>query len=145
MATRARIGVQLADDSILSVYHHYDGYPEWLGKQLEEHYNSYELASELIDGGDMSVCWTNERWDAQPNEFGGTTRSEVEEYGPNYYSYRGEKCEPRLDETLGAYANKQHGEEYHYFWSQKYDMWVCIDMHQFCESEKDPQVVSIPR
>ena len=36
MATRARIGVQLADDSILSVYHHYDGYPEWLGKQLEE-------------------------------------------------------------------------------------------------------------
>jgi len=30
MATRSRIALQLTDDSFLSVYHHWDGYPEWL-------------------------------------------------------------------------------------------------------------------
>ena len=37
MGTRARIGILLPDDSILSVYHHWDGYPEWLGVTLVEH------------------------------------------------------------------------------------------------------------
>ena len=69
MATRSRIGIQLKDDSVLSVYHHWDGYPEWLGKQLVEHFNTKEKATELIDGGDMSVCWTKERWDSEPNQY----------------------------------------------------------------------------
>ena len=34
MATRSRIGYVLKDDSIVSVYHHWDGYPEWLGNIL---------------------------------------------------------------------------------------------------------------
>ena len=34
MATRSRIGIQLKDNSVLSVYHHWDGYPEWLGRLL---------------------------------------------------------------------------------------------------------------
>ena len=40
MATRSRIGLQLADGAILSVYHHWDGYPEWLGVMLEKNYNT---------------------------------------------------------------------------------------------------------
>ena len=59
MATRSRIGIELSDGSILSAYHHWDGYPEWLGRILKTHYNSKELAAELIDGGDMSSAWTN--------------------------------------------------------------------------------------
>ena len=36
MSTRARIGLLLPDDlSVLSVYHHWDGYPEWLGVTLK--------------------------------------------------------------------------------------------------------------
>ena len=54
MATRSRIGIELKDGSILSVYHHWDGYPQWLGRILKTHYNSREQAAELIDGGDMS-------------------------------------------------------------------------------------------
>ena len=61
MATRSRIGIELKDGSILSSYHHWDGYPEWLGRILKTHYNSREQAAELIDGGDMSCAWTNER------------------------------------------------------------------------------------
>ena len=57
MSTRARIGLELKNGSILSVYHHWDGYPEWLGRILKTHYNARSLAAELIDGGDMS-CLT---------------------------------------------------------------------------------------
>ena len=55
MATRSRIGIQIGND-ILSAYHHWDGYPEWLGRILKTHYNTKEKVAELIDGGDMSVA-----------------------------------------------------------------------------------------
>ena len=48
MATRSRIGLELKDGSILSAYHHWDGYESWLGRILNTHYNYYEKASELI-------------------------------------------------------------------------------------------------
>ncbi len=56
MGTRSRIGIQLKDDSILSVYHHWDGYPEWLGVKLEQFFYTRDLVSELMDGGNMSSC-----------------------------------------------------------------------------------------
>jgi hypothetical protein len=54
MATRSRIGIELSDGSILSSYHHYDGFPEWLGRILKTHYNAKSLVEELVDGGDMT-------------------------------------------------------------------------------------------
>ena len=65
MSTRSRIGILLPDDSILSVYHHWDGYPEWLGVTLEEHFNTYEKASELIDGGNMGCCYSDNEYNAE--------------------------------------------------------------------------------
>ena len=59
MGTRSRIGKQLADGSILSVYCHYDGYPEFNGRVLRDYFSSVDKVSELIDGGDMSCTWTN--------------------------------------------------------------------------------------
>jgi hypothetical protein len=138
MATRARIGLELADGSILSSYHHWDGYPEWLGRILKTHYNSKELAAELIDGGDMSTCWTNERW---TGDRWGSYPNKVEEYGPQYYSQRGENCPPRLDADLCEYLLPNNSEEYAYVF--RAGEWVCYDMHQFDDS-KLPEVVEIP-
>ena len=56
MATRSRIGIELKDGSILSAYHHWDGYPQWLGRILNTHYNTKTKVVQLIDGGDMSVA-----------------------------------------------------------------------------------------
>ena len=42
MGTRSRIGIQLKDDSILSVYCHWDGYPSFNGRVLREFYNTPE-------------------------------------------------------------------------------------------------------
>ena len=125
MATRSRIGIVLSDGSILSAYHHWDGYPEWLGRILNTHYNAKSLAEELIDGGDMSVAWTDERWD----------ESGVQGvYGPQYYSQRGDDCPPRLDANLNEYLGD--GEEYAYLFTN--GEWVCYDLHE------TPKVVDIP-
>ena len=120
MATRSRIGIELADGSILSAYHHWDGYPEWLGRILKTHYNSKELAAELIDGGDMSTCWN------ENNE-------------PEYYSSRGEDCPPRLDNDMNEFFTD--GEEYAYLFTR--GEWVCYNMNQFDDS-KLPEIVEIP-
>ena len=69
MSTRSRIGILLPDDSILSVYHHWDGYPEWLGVTLKEHFNTYEKASELIDGGNMGSCYSDNEYNSETGEY----------------------------------------------------------------------------
>ena len=128
MATRSRIGIQLPDDSILSVYCHWDGYPEFNGVKLKEHFNSYEKASELIDGGDISALWTNAGWD---NE----TLSEV---GPLYYSSRGDDCPPRHDANIYDYL--ADGEEFAYVFRN--GEWVCYNRNEF--GNKYPEIVAIP-
>lgn len=137
MATRSRIGIELSDGSVLSAYHHWDGYPEWLGRILNTHYNSKDAAAELIDGGDMSCCWTDEVWDAKRDENDDCT---VKKYGPMYYSQRGEECPPRLDKNIGEYLCD--GEEYAYLFRN--GEWVCYNMNQF-EDDKLSEIVEIPK
>lgn len=132
MATRSRIGIQLPGNAVLSVYHHWDGYPEWLGRILNTHYNTREKATELIDGGDMSSAWTNCGWQ---NE----TRPES---APMYYSERGEDCPPRYDDDIFEFLKKENNEEYAYIWTVN-DKWVCYDMNSF-DYRKEPEKVEIP-
>jgi len=132
MATRARIGIELSDGSVLSVYHHWDGYESWLGRILKTHYNSRELAAELIDGGDMSSCWSDACWE---------TKLPVGEYGPEYYSARGENCPPRLDADLNEYLS--NGEEYWYLFTD--GKWVCYtEDYRIPNVVKEVEIPSIP-
>ena len=141
MATRSRIVIELKDGSILSAYHHWDGYSQWLGRILNTQYKTREQAADLIDGGDMSSCWTNERWNKDLNEFGGATiNNEGTEYGAQYYSQRGEDCPPRLDD-LFEFLDKKNNEEYAYIWTVN-DEWKAFDMNSF--NDNDPEKVEIP-
>ena len=93
MATRGRIGIQLKNGSILSVYSHWDNYPEWAGKKLKEHFNTREKVAALIDGGDISSLWTDKDWDGKEQE-----------YGTLYYEGRGDvDTEPNLDNSFQAF------------------------------------------
>jgi hypothetical protein len=130
MATRSRIGIQLKDDSILSVYCHWDGYPQFNGAKLVEHFNSYDKASELIDGGDISALWTNVGWNNET----------LDEVGPLYYSSRGEDLAPRLDSDLCDYLLAVNAEEYHYLFRN--GEWVCYEMNPL--GNELPKVVEIP-
>ena len=63
MSTNARIGLQL-NGGIVSVYHHWDGYPQWLGVQLTTKYTNKEDIAELIDGELIRIGKLKE-WEAE--------------------------------------------------------------------------------
>ena len=107
MGTRSRIGLKLQDGSVLSAYHHWDGYPEWLGVVLKEHYNTYEKIAELLDGGNMSSCYSDNEFDFEKQEY---VKRDPQ---PSYYG--GDDEAPRLDKDFRSFAkNAKAGEEFLY-------------------------------
>tara|TARA_B100000085_G_scaffold276895_1_gene296616 strand:- start:1958 stop:2347 length:390 start_codon:yes stop_codon:yes gene_type:complete len=119
MATRSRIGIQIGND-VLSAYHHWDGYPEWLGRVLKTHYNTKEKVAELIDGGDMSIALGDD-------------------WKPEYYADRGEDCPPSYM-SMDEYLTKDNNEEYAYVFTSA--GWTCYHMNEFDDS-KQPEEVEI--
>ena len=106
MSTRSRIGILLPDDSILSVYNHFDGYPEWLGVILKEHFNTYEKASELIDGGNMGCCYSDSEYDAETGDY-----IDVE---PRATYYGGDKEAPILSKNFDEFTRIDCWQEFSY-------------------------------
>ena len=51
MATRALIGYLDDSKKLTTTYNHYDGYPEYLGKVLKEHYSGDDKAKEVASVG----------------------------------------------------------------------------------------------
>lgn len=131
MATRSRIGLELSDGSIISIYSHFDGYKEFTGVKLVENFNTMDKVKELIDVGDISCLWTNV----------GFNNETLPETGPLPYSARGEDCPPRLDADLCEFLLPDGAEEYHYVFRN--GEWVCYNMNQF-DNTKLPEVVEIP-
>ena len=112
MATRSRIALQLTEDSFLSVYHHWDGYPQWLGVTLNKKFNTREKVAELIDGGDISCCDSDTDWN----------NNKLDESQVQYYNDRGENTEPKLHENIDDYFSI--GEEYAYVFTLDHE-WEC--------------------
>ena len=54
MATRSRIAIENQDGTVTSIYCHFDGYLDGVGKKLFEHYDR-EKTEKLIELGDISV------------------------------------------------------------------------------------------
>jgi hypothetical protein len=129
MGTRSRIGLELSDGSILSIYSHWDGYPGFNGVKLVEHFNTKEKVQELIDLGDISCLWTNAGWNNET----------LPETGPLPYSARGEDCPPHLDTNLNEYLTD--GEEYAYIFTQNGE-WVCYNRNEY--GSGIPEIVEIP-
>ena len=120
MGTRSRIGIQLKDDSILSVYCHWDGYPSFNGRVLREFYNTPEKVADLINGGNISSLHTNVGWNNET----------LPETGPQYYTSRGESLEdnePELSKDRGEYLKMSGNsdEEYAYLFAD--GEWLCYN------------------
>lgn len=123
--------MELADGSVLSIYSHWDNYPEHNGRILRTHYNTREKVSTLIDEGDVSCLWTDKDWNGKEwNDC---------KYKALTYAERGEDCPPRLDANLNEYLLE--GEEYAYVFRS--GEWVCYNRHEF-DDTKLPEVVEIP-
>lgn len=125
MGTRSRIGIEMPDHTVVSVYCHWDGYVEHNGKILVEHYQNREDVQKLIDGGGISSLRTRKDWrlissplhdengeyisDAEGNIMSENDR----EPQPLYYTERGEEVEV-LHSSFDKFVSGDSGEEYAY-------------------------------
>lgn len=121
MGTRSRIGIRLADESILSIYCHFDGYPSFNGRVLREFYNTKEKVAELIDGGNISCLHTNVGWNNET----------LPKVGPLYYTQRNETLEsnaPEMSKNKDEYmklGGEYGDEEYAYIFAD--GEWSCYN------------------
>ena len=125
MGTRSRIGYELPDHSVVSVYCHWDGYVEHNGKILVEHYQDRDDVMDLIDGGGISSLRTRGTWDHSS-----PLRDEDGEYicdaagylkyendrdpQPLYYTERGEELDIAHTSFDEFVSGNLGGEEYAY-------------------------------
>lgn len=93
MGTRSRIGVQLPNGKVKSVYCHWDGYPDGVGRDLKRKgFRNVNEVVEFIEEGD---------------------RSTVDE---SYHEMRGEEIRTQLNDSVEEYC-KSDLEEFGYLFT----------------------------
>ena len=133
MATRSRIALQLNETSFLSVYHHWDGYPQWLGVTLNKKFNTREKVAELIDGGDISCCDSDTDWD----------NNKVDEKHVLYYNDRGDNTTPELHDNIDDFFAV--GEEFAYVYTLDHT-WECYAIdHSYDDDYKITDTNIVPK
>ena len=106
MATRSRIGYETAIGKFRTIYCHWDGYPEGVGKILKEHYTNPADIERLIDLGDISsLRETLEETEKEAYEKESVRESSIREYED-------------LDDVLRNLG--RCGEEYTYLFMEDY-------------------------
>jgi hypothetical protein len=149
MGTRSRIGIEMPDHSVVSVYCHWDGYVEHNGKILVEHYQNREDVQELIDGGSMSTLRTRGKWNSfalrdENGEWisdaaGYLMYDDDREPQPLYHSERGDGEEPSHTSFDEFISGNLGGEEYAYLFDLN-DNWKAYKTGLFDAAER----VNIP-
>lgn len=131
MSTRSRIGMEMPDGKIKSIYCHWDGYPEGVGKTLENSYTDPKKVEELLDLGDISSLgsfYDKEISKADWTKFDETDPAKREELIKKSadctisYKDRGEDCPARVDENEIEFIEKAGRccEEYMYLFKKDY-------------------------
>ena len=92
MATRARIGFEAKDGTIVSSYHHYDGYPAGLGYNLIKNYSDADKFREAVALGDASF------WGTTPYPTDSTHSFSTPQEGVSVY-YGRDRGEENVDAT----------------------------------------------
>ena len=134
MATRGRIGIEMPDHSVVSVYCHWDNYPSGTGKTLVQHYLNREDVQELIDGGSMSQLRTRGEWNSNAlKDENGEWISDAAGYlmyendrdpQPLYHTERGEELSIEHTSFDEFVSGNLGGEEYAYLYNLD-DNWKC--------------------
>jgi hypothetical protein len=125
MATRSRIGIELSNGQIYSIYCHWDGYPSYNGEILKKHYKTREKVMELIMLGDISSL----RQRVAPNrrEIGKHSfDTPITDVVIAYHRDRGEDyAKPRVNANRNEYKNSDI-EEWGYLLTKKNE-WLVVE------------------
>lgn len=131
MATRSTIAVQLEDGTVQQVYCHWDGYLSNNGRILHSYYNSFALAKELVQLGDISTLGRR----AIPflaHSFDNPEKDTTVYYGRD----RGEAdTEPRVFADFNDYQANVDAQGYEYIFRNG-EWLVCFDEGGFFQLEE---------
>jgi hypothetical protein len=134
MGTRSRIAIRNSDDSVDSIYCHWDGYPKHNGRLLITHYTDEAKVRELIALGDLSSLAPEigEQHPFDTHDFPGGYEAHNKLYGHMCMAYgrdRGEKdCESQHSGTVQEYLSIDCGAEYYYIFH--YGRWMVFSTEQ---------------
>jgi len=121
MATRSNIGIVNLDKSITGIYCHYDGYPEYVGKMLLNHYNNVDIVNGLMNLGDLSSL-SEKLYSTDFHTFDEPEEGVCISYGRD----RGEGgTNSRTFEDLGEYEHFGSGVDYQYLFEDGKWMYRC--------------------
>jgi hypothetical protein len=135
MGTRSRIGV-MHGDKVKSIYCHWDGYLDFNGRILQEHYDSAK-ANHLVALGDLSSLRANigekhafSQFELPADEveaFKALTEDMCTFYGRD----RGEKgVEFKVAQTFAEFLGQAEGCGAEYYYIMKDGVWYCGDTYE---------------
>ena len=134
MATRSNIGIVNEDDSITAIYCHWDGYPEYVGKMLLNHYTDVDWIHMLMDLGDLSILSENMN-PTGPHSFNNPQKGVCVAYGRD----RGETgSDSRTFEDLGEFENFGSGVDYQYLFED--GKWMYRNTYEGGWSDLTPEI-----
>ena len=125
MATRSTIAIELADGTVKQTYCHWDGYLDYNGKVLLNHYSNPKKALQLITKGQISSLrpeiGKKHDFDARYGE------DDVERQWTTFYGRdRGEKgTRAKVFADFAAYEKDHQYEEYEYIFRNTGEWQVC--------------------
>ncbi len=119
MATRSRIAIVKENGNVESVYCHWDGYPEGVGKTLVEYFNTKEKIEKLIALGSISALHETIEPKTDKHSF------DTPEEGCTiaYHRDRGEDLEITKHAALSSWQYKPRRQEWNYIFID--GVWMC--------------------
>lgn len=133
MSTRSRIGMEMADGSVKSIYCHFDGYISSNGVILLKNYKDQEKVESLIDLGDISILGG----EVVPSDPSHSFDSRQRGVTVAYHRDRGEDYrKPRVNKSVPDFFNSDI-EEYGYLFTQE-GQWLVKSIHR---EDLDPMTI----
>ena len=147
MATRSIIGILHDNNTIESIYCHFDGYPSNTGYFLLTYYNTKQKVLDLIKKGDLSSIASSFDW----NETELPKINNKIQLTPRHYSKRIDQPEPSTQPIIHDiqcnFFNDLMGEEYKYLYIPEdredalFTGWKCWNV----QDRKNRYLVNIPK
>ena len=132
MGTRSRIGV-MHGDKVKSIYCHWDGYLDFNGRILQEHYDSAR-ANQLVALGDMSSLRANIGEKHAFSKFDPVTNIEHREHNEDWCTFygrdRGEKdTEWQVATTFDQFLEQCYNSGAEYYYIMRDGTWYVGDTY----------------
>jgi hypothetical protein len=143
MATRSNIGIVNLDKSITGIYCHWDGYPEYVGKMLLNHYNNDDIVNGLMDLGNLSILSESLHSTTGINLYSTNNRHTFNNPQDGvcvaYGRDRGDTgSDSRTFEDLGEYENFGSGVDYQYLFED--GKWMYRNTYEGGWSDLTPEI-----